>query len=98
MQYDSKGSKISDLYGGLIVENVVQAIARDILANGMFEAEKEGFIILMTIHDEIVVESPIGSKLNLDKLLECMTRCPWWAEDMGFVLKAEGYEGFYYKK
>ena len=52
----------------------------------------------MTIHDEIVVESPIGSKLNLDKLLECMTRCPWWAEGLGFVLKAEGYEGFYYKK
>ena len=98
MQYDSKGSKISDLYGGLIVENVVQAIARDILASGMFEAEKEGFIILMTIHDEIVVESPIGSKLNLDKLLECMTRCPWWAEGIGFVLKAEGYEGFYYRK
>jgi DNA polymerase len=97
-QYDSKGSRISDLYGGLIVENVVQAIARDVLVAGMFEAEKEGFIILMTIHDELVAESPIGSKLNLDKLLECMARCPWWAEGMGFVLKAEGYEGFYYKK
>jgi DNA polymerase bacteriophage-type len=97
-QYDSKGTKISDLYGGLIVENVVQAIARDILLNGMFEAEKEGFIVIMTIHDEIVCESPTESKLNLDKLLECMARCPWWATEFGFVLKAEGYEGFYYKK
>ena len=97
-QHDSKGSKISDLYGGLIVENVVQAIARDILASGMFEAEKEGFIIVMTIHDEIVAEFLMTSKLNLDKLIECMTRCPWWAIGMGFVLKAEGYEGFYYRK
>ncbi len=97
-QYDSKGVKLGRLYGGLIVENVVQAIARDLLLNGMFEAEKEGFVILMTIHDEIVAETPIGSKLNLDNLLDCMTRCPVWAKGMGFVLKAEGYEGPYYKK
>ena len=97
-QYDSKGKKISDLYGGLIVENVVQAIARDILLSGMFEAEKAGFFVIGTIHDEIVCESLIGSNLNLDKLLHCMTILPWWAKDFGFVLKAEGYEGFFYKK
>jgi DNA polymerase bacteriophage-type len=97
-QYGSKGAHISDLYGGLIVENVVQAIARDILLNGMFEAEKAGFRIIMTIHDEIVGEVPLDSKLNLDKLLWCMSLCPSWAEGMGFVLKAEGYEGLYYKK
>jgi DNA polymerase len=97
-QYDAKGSKLSDLYGGLIVENVVQAIARDILLNGMFEAEKAGFTIIMTIHDEIVAESLIDSKLNLDTLLDCMVKCPQWAEGMGFTLKAEGYEGLYYKK
>jgi DNA polymerase len=98
MQFDSKGSKVSDLYGGLIVENVIQAIARDLLANGMFEAEKEGFLILMTIHDEIVAESLIGSHLTLDLLLACMSRLPWWGLDMGMTLKAEGYEGLYYKK
>jgi DNA polymerase len=97
-QYGSKGARVTDLYGGLIVENVVQSIARDILLNGMFEAEKEGFIIVMTIHDEIVCEVPIGSHLNLDKLLECMSRCPSWGEGMGFTLKAEGYTGNYYKK
>ena len=97
-QYDSKGVKVSDLYGGLIVENVVQAIARDLLLNGMFEAEKAGFILIMTIHDEIVCESPLESKLNLDTLLHCMCIVPEWAEGMGLVLKAEGYEGVYYKK
>jgi DNA polymerase len=97
-QYDSKGSRIGRLYGGLIVENVVQAIARDLLLSGMFEAEKAGFRILMTIHDEIVAESLIGSKLNLDTLLACMCIIPEWAQGMGVVLKSEGYEGFYYKK
>lgn len=97
-QYDSKGKKISDLYGGLIVENVVQAIARDILLSGMLEAEKAGFFVIGTIHDEIICESPIDSNLNLDKLLQCMTLLPWWAKAFGFVLKAEGYEGFYYRK
>jgi DNA polymerase len=97
-QYDSKGSKISDLYGGLIVENVVQAIARDILASGMIYAEKKGFTLVMTIHDEIVCESPIDSPLGLEDLLQCMCTIPEWGQDMGFVLKAEGYEGFYYRK
>ena len=97
-QYDSKGSKTSSLYGGLLTENVIQAMSRDILLNGMFEAEKEGFKIIMTIHDEIVAEVPIDSPLGIDKLLECMRRCPWWAEGMGFTLAAEGYEGAYYKK
>jgi DNA polymerase len=64
----------------------------------MFEAEKAGFFVIGTFHDEIVCESPIGSNLNLDKLLHCMTILPWWAKDFGFVLKAEGYEGFFYKK
>jgi DNA polymerase len=97
-QYDSKGSKTSSLYGGLLTENVIQAMSRDILLNGMFEAEKEGFKIIMTIHDEIVAEVPIDSPLGIDKLLECMRRTPWWAEGMGFTLAAEGYEGAYYKK
>jgi DNA polymerase len=98
MQFDSKGSKVSDLYGGLIVENVIQAIARDLLAWGMMEAEKLGFGILATIHDELVVESPIDSPLGLNDLLDCMTKIPDWAEGMGFVLKAEGYSSPYYKK
>ena len=100
--FDQKGRKQTDLYGGLITENVVQAMARDLLLSGMFLAEKEagktGGRLIMTIHDEIVIESPIESPFNLERLLDCMRAIPWWAEGMGFTLAAEGWTGFYYRK
>lgn len=96
--FTEKGPVTKRLYGGLICENIVQAVARDILANGMFEAEDVGFKIVMTIHDEIACETPLDSPLNLEVLLGCMTVCPKWAEGMGLVLAAEGYENRFYKK
>jgi DNA polymerase len=96
--YDSKGAQDKDLYGGLICENVVQAVARDLMLEGMLLAEKEGAAVIATIHDEIVTEVPIDSSFTLDVLLKCMTTIPEWAISMGFVLAAEGYENFYYKK
>jgi len=96
--FDSKGMRVKTLYGGLITENIVQAIARDLLAAGMFEAEKAGFVIIMTIHDEIVAEVSLDSPLGLDVLLQCMSKVPEWGEGMGFILSAEGYEGHYYHK
>lgn len=96
--FDAKGMQIKRLYGGLLVENVVQAVARDILLNGMFEAEKKGFTITMTIHDEIVCEVLIDSLLGLKDLLQAMSMTPEWGEGMGFVLAAEGWEGPYYRK
>jgi hypothetical protein len=97
-QYDSKGSRQSSLYGGLLTENVVQAIARDLLLAGMFAAEKAGFTILATIHDEIVTEVPLDSLLGLEDLLACMTKVPEWGSTMGFTLAAEGYTAPYYRK
>jgi DNA polymerase len=96
--YDSKGAQDKDLYGGLITENIVQAVARDLMLEGMLLAEKEGAAVIATIHDEIVTEVPIDSSFTLDVLLKCMTTIPEWAIGMGFVLAAEGYENFYYKK
>lgn len=96
--FDSKGMQDKDLYGGLICENVVQAVARDILLHGMLEAEKVGFTIIMTIHDEIVAEVLLDSPLTDKDLYVAMSTVPEWACDMGFVLAAEGYEGQYYKK
>jgi DNA polymerase len=96
--FDAKGAQDKDLYGGLLTENVVQAVARDILLNGMLEAEKMGFKIIMTIHDEIVAEVPLDSPLGEKELLACMTKTPYWAEGMGFILGAEGYENSFYKK
>lgn len=96
--YDSKGAQEKDLYGGLITENIVQAVARDILLEGMLAAEKKGFKIIMTIHDEIVAEVPLDSPLTEKDLYESMSTVPEWGCGLGFVLAAEGYEGPYYKK
>jgi DNA polymerase len=96
--WDEKGLNMKRLYGGLLCENVVQAVARDLLLAGMLEAEKAGFKIILTIHDEIVCESSLDSPLNLDVLLKCMTMIPEWAEGLGFILAAEGWDGPYYRK
>lgn len=98
IMYGSKGAEQKRLYGGLLTENIVQAVARDLLLNGMLEAEKLGFKIIMTIHDEIAGEVPIDSPLGEKDLLAAMCVIPDWGEGMGFVLKAEGYENPYYKK
>jgi DNA polymerase len=100
--FDVKGKKNKRLYGGLITENAVQAIARDLLLSGMFLADeaagKVGGNLTMTVHDEIVCEVPEDSSFNTETLLDCMRTLPKWAEGMGFVLAAEGWSGQFYKK
>jgi DNA polymerase len=96
--WDAKGRQIKRLYGGLICENVVQAVARDVMVNGMYEAEKLGFVIVMTVHDELVCEVLITSGLGKKDLEAAMCRTPEWAEGMGFILGAEGDENAYYRK
>lgn len=96
--WDAKGCQLKRLYGGLLCENVVQAVARDVLVNGMLEAEKIGFLIVMTIHDEVVGESPKDGKLTYKDLEHAMTITPDWAEGMGFILAAEGYDAEFYRK
>jgi len=86
------------LYGGLICENIVQAVARDVMAWGMFEAEKVGFVLIMTVHDELVAEATLESGLGKGDLEKAMTVTPEWAEGMGFVLAAEADENAYYRK
>jgi len=96
--WDAKGKSFKRLYGGLLTENVVQAVARDILVNGMVEAEKLGLLIVMTIHDELVCECDQSSPLTYKNLEKAMTTVPEWGEGIGFVLGAEGDENVYYKK
>lgn len=96
--WDARGKQMKRLYGGLLCENVVQAVARDILLSGMFEAEKALIRIIMTIHDEIVGETKKDSGLTVDTLLKAMQVVPAWGEGMGFVLAAEGYQSDYYRK
>ncbi|WP_459926954.1 hypothetical protein [Desulfosporosinus burensis] len=50
-------------YGGRLVENIVQAVARDCLADAMLRVDKAGYKIAMHVHDELVITAPVGSGL-----------------------------------
>lgn len=81
-----------ETYGPKLVENIVQAIARDLLANGMKKLRQYG--IVMHIHDELVIEA--GSELTLERACKAMADAPAWAD--GLLLRADGYETEFYKK
>ncbi|WP_099208622.1 DNA polymerase [Urinicoccus timonensis] len=88
----NKWDKIES-YGGKFVENIVQAIARDILAEAMMRLEKKGFNIVMHIHDEVVIESDSSS---IEEVNQIMSVVPIWAP--GLILDADGFESEFYKK
>lgn len=84
-------------HGGKLIENIVQAIARDILVCGLRNAIKDGFRVVLHVHDEIICEVPKNEKvLNGDKLVECMAAPIKWAP--GIPLGAEAWEGYFYRK
>lgn len=82
-------------YGGKLVENITQATARDLLANGIVNCEKAGYSIVLHVHDELVAEVPetFGS---LEEFEELMAKPPEWAE--GCPVSTEGWRGKRYKK
>lgn len=88
----NKWDKIES-YGGKFVENIVQAIARDILAETMMRLEKKGLNIVMHIHDEVVIESDSSS---IEEVNQIMSLVPSWAH--GLILDADGFESEFYKK
>lgn len=83
-------------YGGKLTENIVQAVARDLLANSMMNLYREGFRIDFHIHDEVILEVPEDSGKNLGDAIRIMCRLPEWAK--GLPLNADGFESYYYKK
>lgn len=86
-----------DTYGGKLVENIVQAIARDCLALTMQRLQGAGYDIVMHIHDEVVVEVPAEkAEEHLKKIKEIMDSPISWAPNL--ILKAEAFISDYYKK
>lgn len=83
------------LYGGLIAENDTQAIARDLLVNGMLKAEAAGYEIVAHVYDEMIAEVPIGFG-DLKEFEKLICELPEWAS--GMPLTAGGWEGKRYRK
>lgn len=84
-----------ETYGGKLVENVVQAIARDCLAVAIEHLEAAGFPVVFHIHDEVVIDIP-EDKANLDEVVRLMTPPIPWAPDL--PLNADGWIGDFFKK
>ncbi len=74
-------------YGGKLVENVTQAVARDILAEAMLRCESSIYKPVLSVHDEIVAEAPLlqGSTAAFDQL---MTQAPTWALDCPIAVES----------
>lgn len=78
-------------YGPKFVENIVQAISRDILMYAMMNLQE--YQIVAHIHDEVIIES---NDASLDKICTIMRKVPSWAD--GLILDADGYTCEFYKK
>ena len=97
MNQTTKQWTFIDTYGGKLVENIVQAIARDLLAYAMINLDKEGFQIVLHVHDEAACEIPTkNQKQTLEKMCDIMGKAPEWAK--GLPLDADGYLTPFYKK
>lgn len=81
-------------YGPKFVENIVQATARDILAEAMLRLNAAGYRIVMHVHDEAVIEAPPDT--SLENICSVMGQTPTWAS--GLLLRADGYVCDFYKK
>lgn len=93
-----------DTYGGKLTENIVQAVARDILLNSLIELQKEEFDVVMHVHDEVVCEFWDREHMpfcydpdeRLKDMITAMTKLPDWAK--GLPLGADGYRCKFYMK
>ncbi|HBC7767058.1 TPA: DNA polymerase I [Escherichia coli] len=83
-------------HGGKACENIVQALCRDLLAYAMVNVEGGGYPIVLSVHDELVCETPDTPEYTVAELEKLMCALPEWAE--GFPLVAEGAEMKRYAK
>ena len=82
-------------HGGVLTENVIQALCRDILVEALLRLEANGFPIVLHVHDEAVAEVPTGTR-TLEEFIRVMTVPPAWAD--GFPISASGWTGERYRK
>lgn len=97
ISYEGQGDKAyftkQETYGGKLVENIVQATARDILAEALLRIEEAGHDVVFHVHDEAIIE---GAGMTIEEVNNLMAQAPDWAE--GLPLNSEGYVTKYYMK
>lgn len=86
-----------DAYGGIITENIVQALARDLLCVAAFKCERENMPVVLTVHDEIVAE-PLHRYANRGTLKQIMEDSPDWARAIKVPVQIEDWVGERYRK
>ena len=94
-QFSRKWEPLETYYGKL-VENIVQAVARDVFMQGMRRAEAEGYEVVLRVHDELVCEVPDDPSFTHEALAGMMSENPSWA--IGLPLAAAGFEALRYRK
>ena len=95
MDQTTKKWKLIETYGGKLVENCVQAIARDCLAEAIERLEAANYPVVFHVHDEVVVECA-AERASLDDIAAIMGQPVSWAP--GLPLGADGWVGAFYKK
>lgn len=95
MNQTTKKWEVVETYGGKLVENITQAVARDCLALAIDRLTATGYCVVFHIHDEVVVEAPAGMA-DLDSVVKIMSQPIPWAPDL--PLGADGWVDDYFKK
>lgn len=94
-QFNRKWTRLKT-YAGKLAENVTQAFARDVLTHNMPAIERDGYEIVLSVHDELITETPDTDAFTSDALAAHMSTVPPWAQ--GLPLAAAGFETPRYKK
>ena len=94
-QFTRKWERI-ETYGGKLVENITQAVARDVFMTGMVGAEEHGYEVCIRVHDELITEVPDSADYSVAQLASIMATKPSWAT--GLPLAAAGFSCYRYRK
>lgn len=86
--------EVTSTYGGKLTENIVQAIARDCLAETLRRIDARGLQVVFHVHDEVIIDAP--PDVTVDEICALMAEPIPWAP--GLILKGAGFEGEYYMK
>ena len=85
---------MASTYGGKMVENIVQAIARDCLAETLKRIDARGLQVVFHVHDEVIIDAPMET--TVEEICGLMAEPIPWAP--GLILRGAGFESSYYMK